>query len=105
MNRNLTLLSRIFKNPKEINLGRWGVVSDQGKGVIADLANEDHCGPCGNKDDTSAVQKLVEINKRIDRYRKLQEKKNEDEKINEKINFFGESKRFNRYTKFKDILD
>lgn len=64
---NFPLSSFIFKNKTQIlNLGRWGVECNVKKGILADNANVDHCGPCGRHD---AKKKYEEIDKTIQFYK------------------------------------
>jgi hypothetical protein len=44
---NFPISTFLLKNKTNITLGRWGVLSDNGKQLLNDYANEDHCGPCG----------------------------------------------------------
>ena len=37
----------LFKEHKPPQLGRWGLIYDNKIDYRIDLANEDHCGPCG----------------------------------------------------------
>ena len=55
LKKNLNLLINkifiIFKSkPGVINLGRWNIETCHKRiNKKIDFANEDHCGPCGNK--------------------------------------------------------
>jgi len=37
----------MFKTHKPPQLGRWNLMHDKSIDYKVDLANEDHCGPCG----------------------------------------------------------
>jgi hypothetical protein len=61
------LSTYLFKNRNQIlNLGRWGVKDEKAKGIIADYANKDHCGPCGRHDYKT---KFKDIDKSIESYK------------------------------------
>lgn len=61
------LSSYLFKNRNQIlNLGRWGLQDEKAKGIMADYANEDHCGPCGRHDYKT---KFKDIDKSIEFYK------------------------------------
>ena len=56
LKNNFPISSYLFKNKNQIlNLGRWGVECEKGKGILADNANVDHCGPCG----TSSIEEHI----------------------------------------------
>lgn len=64
---NFPISSYLFKNKNQIlNLGRWGVHGEKSKGIMADYANEDHCGPCGRHDHKN---KFKDIDKSIEFYK------------------------------------
>ena len=64
----------LFKNKSEIiSLGRWGVVSQKGKNINTDNANEDHCGPCGTYD---VKKKYEDIERNINYYKNKSKKNN-----------------------------
>jgi hypothetical protein len=55
------ILSKLVHVPKPV-LGRWGTECDSKQmNTRIDLANEDHCGPCGtyvlNKHDENSLKK------------------------------------------------
>jgi|UniRef100_A0A6C0CX01 hypothetical protein len=67
LKNNFPISSYLFRNKNQIlNLGRWGVECDKGKGIIADNANVDHCGPCGT---TDVKKKYEEIDRNIQLYK------------------------------------
>ena len=67
LKNNFPISSYLFKNKNQIlNLGRWGVECEKGKGILADNANVDHCGPCGRHDHKN---KFKDIDKSIEFYK------------------------------------
>ena len=61
LKNNFPISSYLFKNKNQIlNLGRWGVECEKGKGILADNANVDHCGPCGTSDVKKNMKKLIQ---------------------------------------------
>lgn len=58
------LSSFLFKNRNQIlNLGRWGVQDEKAKGIMADYANEDHCGRHDYKTKFKDIDKSIEFYK------------------------------------------
>ena len=48
MKHIITIIKKIFSNDEKILLGRWKLdYCDKKIGNKIDLANEDHCGTCG----------------------------------------------------------
>lgn len=62
------LPKRLFGSHQLMALGRWGIECEKGKAILADRANEDHCGPCGFNNPIDVENQLKQINENIKFY-------------------------------------
>ena len=69
-----TTFKRYFMNTPVTTLGRWGIECDNGKKILTDYANVDHCGPCGFDEYRNVEKRYQEIDNNIKFYKEKQEK-------------------------------
>ena len=63
------LPKRLFGSNQMMALGRWGIECEKGKAILADRANEDHCGPCGFNGPQDVEKIHKQINENINFYK------------------------------------
>jgi len=64
-----TTFKRYFMNTPVTTLGRWGIECDNGKKILTDYANVDHCGPCGFDEYKNVEKRYQEIDNTIKFYK------------------------------------